>query len=215
MRILIIGPPGSGKGTQASHISNKFAIPHISSGDILRNAVANGTPLGKKAESYMSRGDLVPDDLVIDMIMVRISKPDAREGFLLDGFPRTLPQASALDKALEDSNVKLDCVLEIAVPDDVLIERISGRRIDPVTNDIYHTTFNPPPPQITDRLIQRDDDNQTAMVERLAKFHAETKPILDYYKNIGLLRIVNGLGSVEQVRAAIFNELQNSHTNKS
>ena len=148
MRIILLGPPGSGKGTQAKRIEKRFKIPHISSGDMLREAIASETPLGKKAEDYMSRGALVPDNLVIEMILERLSLPDAEKGILFDGFPRTLVQAKALDKALAKSDVQIDYVLLIEVPDEQIIIRNTGRRIDPVSGKIYHIKFKPPPRRI-------------------------------------------------------------------
>lgn len=200
MRIILIGPPGSGKGTQAKQIQSKLGIPHIASGDMLREAVAKGTPLGKKANDYMSRGALVPDNLVIELIIERISQPDALEGFMLDGFPRTLPQAEALDEALNRSNIKLDHVLQFIVPDEEIIIRTTGRRMDPVTGKIYHMKFKPPPADILPRLIQREDDSEEIVKERLAKFHKQTEPIIPYYEKRNLLRRIDGVGSIDEVQ---------------
>ncbi len=204
MRVLLIGPPGSGKGTQAARIKDKVGIPHISSGDMLREAVAKDTPLGQKAHDYMSQGRLVPDDLVIEIILVRISQPDASTGFLLDGFPRTPPQAAALKKALTPHGFNIDHVIKIEVPDSVIIGRTTGRRIDPVTNKIYHSEFNPPPPEIAARVIQREDDEEVTLRKRLAKYHKDTQQVTDYYEQRGLLHIVNGVGKLEEVQQRIF-----------
>lgn len=199
MRIILIGPPGSGKGTQAKRLVEILGIPHISSGDMLREAVAEETELGMKAKSYMDQGALVPDTLVIDMIMERISRPDCANGFLMDGFPRTLPQARALDQALTEAGIQLDHVALIDVPDEVIFERITGRRMDPETGKIYHLTFDPPPENIRQRLVQRDDDQEQTLKNRLERYHQETKPIIPYYDEKGLLRRVRGLGTVDEV----------------
>jgi len=207
MRILLIGPPGTGKGTQAGRIKKKLGIPHISSGDMLREAVNKDTPLGKEAANYMSQGSLVPDDLVIEIINHRISQPDAKEGFLLDGFPRTVPQAKALDKALEESNIEINHVLQIVVPDEQIIIRTTGRLIDPLTNKIYHKKFKPPPPEIADRVIQRNDDNEETLKKRLAKFHADTAPLLKYYDSLGLLHKIPGMGQPEEIEQRIYDAI--------
>jgi len=207
MRIILLGPPGSGKGTQAKRIEKRFKIPHISSGDMLREAIASETPLGKKAEDYMSRGALVPDNLVIEMILERLSQPDAQKGILLDGFPRTLVQAKALDKALAKNDVQIDYVLLIEVPDEQIIIRNTGRRIDPVSGKIYHIKFKPPPRRIASRLIQRPDDNEDALKTRLTKYHADTVPIIPYYEKRGLLRRISGKGTVEEVERRVFKTL--------
>ncbi len=204
MRIIQIGPPGSGKATQAKRIEEKLNIPHISSGDMLREAVANETPLGKEAKLYMTKGALVPDNLVIEMIVERIAQPDAREGFLLDGFPRTLPQSKALDKALLATNVKIDYVLLIQVPDENIIERNTGRRIDLKTGKIYHVKFDPPPAEIASRVIQRDDDLEETVKYRLEKYRADTEPLIPYYEEQDLARKVSGVGSLEEVKGKLF-----------
>lgn len=204
MRIILIGPPGSGKGTQAKRIVDKLNIPHISSGDMLREAVSNETPLGKEVKSYMTKGALVPDNLVIKMMVERIGQPDARDGFLLDGFPRTLPQSQALDKALIATNVRIDYVLLIKVPDEEIIERNTGRRIDLKTGKIYHLKFDPPPAEIASRVIQRDDDLEETVKYRLEKYHADTEPLIPYYEKQDLVRKVSGVGSLEEVRERLF-----------
>jgi len=199
MRIILIGPPGSGKGTQAKRIVDKLNIPHISSGDMLREAISNETRLGKEANLYMTKGALVPDNLVIEMIVERIGQPDAHNGFLLDGFPRTLPQSRALEKSLEKSDVKIDSVLLIAVPDAEIIDRNTGRRIDPVTGEIYHIKFDPPPGEVASRVIQRDDDKEETVKYRLNKYHAETEPIIPYYEERKLVCKVSGVGTLNEI----------------
>ena len=203
MRMIFIGPPGAGKGTQAARLVQRHRIPHISSGDMLRAAVAEGTALGRAADGYMKSGQLVPDDVVIGMVIERIAKPDCASGFMLDGFPRTRPQAEALDKALAQAGVALDLVLLIEVADELILERITGRRSDPQTGAIYHVKFNPPPPDVAARVVQRSDDTEEACRARLAKYHAETAPIVPFYEAKGLLRRVNGEGSPDEVTERI------------
>ncbi len=180
MRMILVGPPGAGKGTQAARLIDTFKIPHISSGDMLRAAVKEGTRLGREADGYMKAGKLVPDDVVIGMILERIQRPDCSHGFMLDGFPRTRPQAEALDTALTDAGVRLDAVLLIEVPDQLIVDRITGRRNDPTTGRIYHVTFDPPPAGV--EVVQRADDTVEAVTTRLTKYHSDTAPIIPYYK---------------------------------
>ena len=206
--MILIGPPGAGKGTQAQRLVEKFRIPHISSGDMLRAAVAEGTDLGKQADGFMKAGQLVPDDVVIGMVIERIGKPDAADGFMLDGFPRTRPQAEALDAALAAASVALDRVLLIEVPDGLIVERIVGRRSDPVTGAIYHLKFNPPPPELADRLVQRKDDTEEACRARLDKYHSETAPIVPFYEQKGVLVRVNGEAPPDQVTRRIVDALR-------
>ena len=206
--MILIGPPGAGKGTQAQRLVEKFAIPHISSGDMLRAAVAEGTELGKQADGFMKSGQLVPDDVVIGMVIDRIGKPDAAGGFMLDGFPRTRPQAEALDTALAGAGVSLDRVLLIEVPDSLIVERIVGRRSDPQTGALYHLKFNPPPPELADRLVQRKDDTEEACRARLDKYHSETAPIVPFYEQKGVLVRVNGEGPPDQVTRRIVDALR-------
>lgn len=208
MRMILVGPPGAGKGTQASFLVDTYAIPHISTGDMLRAAVAEGTDLGKQADAFMKSGALVPDAVVIGMVVERIAKPDCKDGFMLDGFPRTGPQAAALDAALTAAGVELDVVLLIEVPDELIVERITGRRSDPETGAIYHLTFNPPPPDVAPRLVQRKDDTEEACVARLEKYHSETAPIIPFYEAKGILRRVDGVGTPAEVTARIKQALQ-------
>ena len=204
MRMILVGPPGAGKGTQAARLVEKLAVPHISTGDMLREAVKAGTELGKKADEYMKTGQLAPDDLVIAMVIERISADDCKNGFMLDGFPRTAPQAEALDKALAAAQVSLDCVLLIRVPDEKIVERITGRRMDPETGDIYHVKFKPAPPEIADRLVQRKDDTEAACNKRLEKYHSETAPIVPFYQAKGILQGVDGDAPPDVVTERIF-----------
>jgi adenylate kinase len=208
MRMILVGPPGAGKGTQAQRLVDRFHIPHISSGDMLREAVKQGTELGKQADGFMKAGQLVPDDVVIGMILERIAKPDAAAGFMLDGFPRTIPQAEALDTAMSNAGVSLDLVLMIEVPDDLIVERGVGRRNDPVTGRIYHVKFDPPPPEVADRLVHRKDDTEEAIRKRLEYYHTWTAPILPLYERKGLLRRVDGVGTPDEVTRRITSVLE-------
>ena len=207
MRMILVGPPGAGKGTQAVQLVEKFKISHISTGDMLRAAVSEGTDLGKRADGFMKAGGLVPDDLVIAMVIERIGKPDCSEGFMLDGFPRTRPQAEALDAELEKAGVALDVVLQIEVPDALIVERITGRRMDPETGDIYHITFKPPPADIVSRVIQRKDDTEAACRARLEKYHSETAPIIPFYAGKGVLKRVDGDAAPDEVSRQILQVL--------
>jgi len=203
MRMILVGPPGAGKGTQASVLVDRYAIPHVSTGDMLRAAVKAGSELGKKADDYMKSGALVPDQLVIDLVIERIAEDDCGKGFMLDGFPRTRPQAEALDQALIKAGVALDAVLLIEVPDELIVERITGRRMDPETGEIYHVTFKPAPAAVVGRLTQRKDDTEEAVTARLSKYHSETAPIVPFYEGKGLLRRVDGVGAPAEVTQRI------------
>lgn len=203
MRMILVGPPGAGKGTQAAKLVATYRIPHISSGDMLREAVKEGTALGVQADGFMKSGQLVPDEVVIGMILERIAKPDCASGFMLDGFPRTLPQAEALDVAMRKAGVTLEAVVLIEIPDQLVIDRLSGRRTDPVTGTIYHMIFNPPPAEIASRLVQRKDDTVEAAVTRVAKYHSETAPVVPFYDKLGIVRRVDGVGAPEEITARI------------
>jgi len=205
MRLILVGPPGAGKGTQAARIKEQLGVPHISTGDMFRAAVKEGTDLGKRVSEIMDRGHLVPDDLVIAMVMERISQDDCKKGFMLDGFPRTLPQAEALDVALEEAAVKLDAVLLINVPDHLIIKRITGRRSCTVTGKIYNIHTNPPP--IETAIDHRKDDTKGAITNRLNKYHRETAPVLPYYSERGTLREVDGLGEMDEVTQRLLEAL--------
>ena len=203
MRMILVGPPGAGKGTQAVHLVERFKISHISTGDMLRAAVNEGTELGKQADGYMKAGGLVPDELVIALVIERIGKPDCAKGFMLDGFPRTRPQAEALDVELHKAGVALDVVLQIEVPDNLIVERITGRRLDPDTGDIYHMKFKPPAADIAGRVMQRKDDTEEACRARLEKYHSETAPIIPFYEAQGRLKRVDGNAAPDEVSQRI------------
>jgi len=203
MRMILVGPPGAGKGTQAARLVDTYRIPHISSGDMLRAAVKEGTALGVEADGYMKQGKLVPDEVVIGMILERIARPDCAAGFMLDGFPRTRPQAEALDAALGRAGVSLDAVLLIEVPDALLEERAVGRRSDPQTGAIYHLKYNPPPPEVVARLVHRKDDTIEAVTTRVQKYHSETAPIVPFYLAKGILKRVDGVGDPDIITQRI------------
>jgi adenylate kinase len=213
MRLILLGAPGAGKGTQAGFIAARYAIAQISTGDMLRAAVAAGTPTGNAAKAIMDSGKLVSDDIIIALVKERITRADSREGFLFDGFPRTIPQA----EAMLDAGVPLDYALEIDVPDAVIIARLSGRRVHPASGRTYHVTFNPPRVEGKDDetgedLVQRDDDREATVAKRLEVYHAQTRPLVEFYARRAaggdlrapkLLR-VSGVGSVEQIRDRVF-----------
>jgi adenylate kinase len=208
MNLIFLGPPGAGKGTQAEAIINKLGIPQISTGDIIRAAIRGGTELGKEFKSYTDAGKLVPDELVNRMVDERLAADDCKPGFLLDGFPRTVAQAEALDGMLGRRGRKLDHVLLLEVADAVLLERITGRRSDPETGRVYHIKFDPPPADIAPRLIQRSDDTEAVLGKRLSEYHEKTAPLIPYYEKTGLLRRIDGIGSMDEIRGRIFGALE-------
>jgi adenylate kinase len=209
LNLILLGPPGAGKGTQAERLRDDFGIPHISTGDILRAQVTEGTELGRQARHYMDAGELVPDDVIIGMITERIAEGDARDGFLLDGFPRNRQQAEALNEALERLDRRLTSVLLIEVPDEEVVRRLAGRRVcikNP--SHIYHVDFDPPKHEgVCDqdgaRLIQRDDDKEETIRRRLEVYHSQTEPLVDFYDEAGLLRRFDGRRSPDEVHAHI------------
>lgn len=203
MNIILLGPPGAGKGTQAKKISEKFTLPHISTGDILRDNISKNTALGIKAKSYMDKGELVPDDLLVDIIKVRLSKPDCSSGFMLDGYPRTIPQADYLGKILTDSGKEIDIVLNIHVGDEELINRLSGRRMCSCGTS-YHVMFNPPEKEgICDsckgELYHRDDDKPETVKNRLVAYEKQTQPLIDYYNKKALLSTIDGAKDIPDI----------------
>jgi adenylate kinase len=204
MRMILVGPPGAGKGTQAERLVETYGIPHISTGDMFRAAVKAGTELGRRADEYMKSGALVPDSLTIDMVLERIQQPDCAKGFMLDGFPRTTPQAEALDAALRAAGIALDAVVLLEVPDELIENRVVHRRQDPETGKIYHLQHNPPTdPAVRARLVQRKDDTAEACRARLDKYHGETAPIVPFYAAQGLLKRIDGVGSPDEIEVRI------------
>lgn len=212
MKIVLLGPPGAGKGTQAKYIADKFDLAHISTGDIFRKNIKEKTPLGIKADEYIKRGQLVPDELTVAIVQDRIKQDDCKKGFLLDGFPRTLPQADALGEALKAMGTKLDHVINIQVPEDILIARLTGRRVCPRCGGSFHVIFNPPKREnICDycdaQLIQRTDDSAETVKSRLYVYHKQTQPLIEYYSAKDLLRNIDGEQDIDKVFKDICNTL--------
>ena len=207
-RVVLLGAPGAGKGTQAKLLHDEFGAVQISTGDILRKAVADETALGKQAASFIDRGALVPDDIIVNLIAGRLKEKDCARGFLLDGFPRTIPQAEGLDGILDPMGLSLNCVLSVQVPQSMLIERLAGRRTCRQCGALGHVVFNPPKiAGICDHcggeLYQRDDDKEATIAERLKVYERQTAPLVDYYRKRGLLRVIDGVGEIAQVRARV------------
>ena len=212
MKIIMLGAPGAGKGTQAKKIAEKCGIPHISTGDIFRANIKNGTELGKKAKTYMDQGLLVPDELVCDLVVDRIQQDDCKKGYILDGFPRTIPQAESLDKALQAIGAKMDDAIDVEVPDENIVKRMGGRRACVGCGATYHLVYAPTKKEgICDvcggELILRDDDKPETVQKRLGVYHEQTQPLIDYYKNQGILREVDGSVDMEDVFKEILNIL--------
>ncbi len=208
MKVIMLGAPGAGKGTQAKQIADKYSIPHISTGDIFRANIKNGTELGKKAKTFMDQGLLVPDELVVELVADRIQQDDCKNGFVLDGFPRTIPQAEALDAALEKINEKMDYAIDVDVPDENIITRMSGRRACLNCGATYHIVSIPTKVEgVCDRcgnpVVLRDDDKPETVKKRLEVYHEQTQPLIDYYKKKDILKTVNGVQPMEDVFKAI------------
>ncbi|CAM5273263.1 MULTISPECIES: adenylate kinase [Streptomyces] len=220
MRIVLVGPPGAGKGTQAAFLAQNLSIPHISTGDLFRANISQQTELGKLAKSYMDAGNLVPDEVTIAMAKDRMEQPDAENGFLLDGFPRNVSQAEALDELLETESMQLDAVLDLEVPEDEVVKRIAGRRV--CRNEsahVFHVTYKPPAKEgVCDvcggELYQRDDDSEETVRKRLEVYHTQTEPIIDYYKAQGLVVTISALGKVEDVTTRAMEALKRGEGDK-
>ncbi|MEW2283599.1 adenylate kinase [Streptomyces sp. NPDC047841] len=220
MRIVLVGPPGAGKGTQAVRLAEKLGVPHISTGDLFRANISRQTDLGKLAKSYMDAGNLVPDEVTIAMAKDRMEQPDAENGFLLDGFPRNVSQAEALDQLLQTEGITLDAVLDLEVPEDEVVKRIAGRRI--CRNDsshVFHVTYSPPKQEgVCDvcggELYQRDDDSEETVRKRLEVYHTQTEPIIDYYKAQGLVVTISSLGPVDEITRRALEALKREKAEK-
>lgn len=213
MNIILMGLPGAGKGTQASEIVKKYTIPHISTGDMFRKAIKEETDLGKEAKSYMDRGELVPDEVTIGIVRERLAEEDAKKGFLLDGFPRTVEQADALNEILSDLDRKVDAVINIEVAEEELMNRLTGRRICEVCGTTYHLVFNPPKVEgVCDldggKLYQREDDNPETVANRLSVNVKQTKPLLDFYENQGVLKNIDGSRQIDNVTEDVIQILE-------
>ena len=208
MKIIMLGAPGAGKGTQAIMLAEKYQIPHISTGDIFRANIKNGTPLGKKANEYISQGFLVPDELTCDLVRSRIVEEDCKNGFILDGFPRTIPQAEILDGMLHEMNTSLDYAIDVDVPDENIVKRMGGRRACLSCGATYHVVYNPTKVEgVCDACgnptVLRDDDKPETVLKRLAVYHNQTQPLKDYYKNMNILKSVDGTQPMDKVFADI------------
>ena len=212
LRLLLIGPPGGGKGTQAKYLVDFFSIPQISTGDILRENVHNGTPLGKEAKIFMMNGKLVPDSVILNMMEKRLNKGDCSNGYILDGFPRTIPQAEGLDNLLDGMNKKLDYVVVMDVPDNLIITRLSNRRSCKKCGQVYNLIFEPPTNagkcnECNAELYLREDDNPATIQERLIVFHQQTEPVIKYYSNQGIAKVIDSKGSIDAIKIEILKNI--------
>jgi len=214
-RIVLLGPPGAGKGTQAKLLQDRFGACQISTGDILRKAVAEKTPLGEQAAQYLNRGALVPDDVIVNLVASRLKEKDCEPGFILDGFPRTIPQAESLDAILRREDIALNAALSVRVPHEVVIERLAGRRTCRNCGALSHVAFNPPKKAgVCDRcggeVYQREDDREETIAHRLKVYAEQTAPLLEYYRRQGLLREVDGVGAVDDINARVLAALEDA-----
>jgi adenylate kinase len=201
MHLILLGAPGAGKGTQGALLAEKLGIPKIATGDILRNAVRQGTELGREARKFMDAGELVPDEVILGLVRDVLSAPEAGNGAIFDGFPRTIPQAEGMDAILSDLGRRLDAVVLIEVPDEAIVERMSGRRTDPETGVVYHIRHNPPPPEIADRVVQREDDREDTVRRRLAVYREMTAPLVEHYERAGVgIHRVDGDRAIDAVQ---------------
>jgi adenylate kinase len=204
MHLILLGAPGAGKGTQGSTLAENLGIPKIATGDILRNAVRDGTELGRKAKEFMDAGELVPDDLILGLVREALAQPAAAKGAIFDGFPRNVAQARSLAMILAQQNRALDAVVLLDVPDDVIVERMSGRRTDPQTGQVYHVRYNPPPADIADRVVQRPDDQEETVRNRLRVYAAQTAPLIEHYESEGVpVHRIDGTGPIASIQDAI------------
>ena len=212
MRLLLIGPPGGGKGTQAKYLVKYFSIPQLSTSDMLRENVHNKTPLGKEANKFMMDGKLVPDSVILNMIEKRLNEGDCSNGYILDGFPRTIPQAEGLDNLLDGMNKKLDYVVVMDIPDNLIITRLSNRRSCKGCGQVYNLIFDPPANagkcnECNEKLYLREDDNTATIQERLTVFHQQTEPVIKYYSNQGIAKIIDAKGSIDVIRTDILKNI--------
>ena len=212
LRLLLIGPPGGGKGTQAKYLIDKFLIPQVSTGDMLRENVRNETSLGKEAQKFMKSGKLVPDSVILDMMKKRLAEQDCHNGYILDGFPRTIPQAEGLDILLTDLNQKLDHVVIMDVADNLIITRLSNRRSCKECGQVYNLIFEPPKNagkcnNCNEELYLREDDNPATIQQRLNVYHTQTKPVIKYYSNQGLTKVIDSKGTIDKIRFEIFQSI--------
>ena len=212
LRLLLIGPPGGGKGTQAKYLIEKILIPQVSTGDMLRENVRNETSLGKEAQKFMKSGKLVPDSVILDMMKKRLAEQDCHNGYILDGFPRTIPQAEGLDILLTDLNQKLDHVVIMDVPDNLIITRLSNRRSCKECGQVYNLIFEPPKNagkcnKCNEELYLREDDNPATIQQRLNVYHKQTKPVIKYYSNQGLTKVIDSKGTIDKIRYEIFQSI--------
>jgi adenylate kinase len=217
LRVVLLGPPGAGKGTQAKLLREKFEACQVSTGDILRKAVADQSPLGKEASAYIRRGDLVPDGVIVKLVAERLKEKDCAQGFILDGFPRTIPQAQSLEEILQKMGLGLQSVLLVQVPHRIIVERLAGRRTCKDCGALYHLKFNPSASEsVCDRcggeLLQRDDDREETISSRLKVYDKQTAPLVDYYRQRGILREIDGVGSVDDIRNRLIKALEEPAT---
>lgn len=209
MHLILLGPPGAGKGTQGSQLAERLGVPKIATGDILRAAVRDGTELGRKAKAFMDAGELVPDDVILGLVREALSDESARAGAIFDGFPRNVSQADSLGRILADAGRKLDAVVVLQVPDDVIVERMSGRRTDPETGSVYHLSFNPPPADVAPRVVQRPDDREETVRHRLSVYHEQTAPLIEHYEGSNVpVHTVDGTRPIEEVQGEILKRLR-------
>lgn len=208
MNLMLFGAPGAGKGTQAKFLIEKYDIPQISTGDILRAAIADETAMGMEAKKFMDAGQLVPDSTIIGIIKDRLAEDDCKKGFILDGFPRTLPQAEALNDLMNEMEISLDKVISLNVPDELIVERITGRRTSKVTGKIYHMKFNPPTDEKEEDLIQRADDTEETVTKRLSAYHEQTAPLIDFYTSMGVIVELDGTKDVSEVTVDMFKAIE-------